>query len=171
LAATEPNERNRNPDWTVGMKLGRRRNGRVVIADVVRVRRNSSTVRDIVYDTAVRDGTSCWIQIPRDPGQAGSDQIDSYGSMLAGFCLFSRPITRNKVTMAEPAATAWQRGTIEMLVAPWNTEVLEELDQFPTPNVHDDCVDALSGGFNLLPSSSEPDYAESGLSRRFRQDY
>jgi len=170
LAATEPNENNRDPDWTVGMKMGRRANGRVVIADVKRFRRNASTVRDTVYDTAQRDGQSCWIQIPRDPGQAGADQIESYEIMLAGFSLFSRPITRNKVTMAEPAAAEWQRGNIEMVIAPWNSEVLEELDKFPTPHAHDDCVDALSGGYNLLPPGGSPDYTEAGLRRRFALD-
>lgn len=170
LAATEPNENNRDPDWTVGMKLGRRSNGRVVIAEVIRFRRNASTVRDIVYDTAKRDGQHCWIQIPRDPGQAGVDQISSYELLLAGYPLFSRAITRNKTAMVEPAAAAWQKGAIELVIASWNNEVLEEFDRFPTPHAHDDCVDALSGGYNLLPSGSNPDYANAGLHRRFLLD-
>lgn len=169
LAAIEPNESNRDPDWTVGMKLGRRKNGRVVIADVRRVRRNAASVRELVMRTAFEDGISCWIQLPQDPGQAGRDQSDSYREMLRGFSLFSRIITRNKMSMAEPAAASWQRGSIEMVLAPWNDGVLDELDKFPDPKIHDDCVDALSGGFNLLPSGDVPNYHLSGFSRKYRE--
>ena len=169
LAATEPNESNRDPDWTVGMKLGRRRNGRVIVADVKRIRRNAATVRELVAATALEDGDKCWIQLPQDPGQAGKDQSDSYRDLLRGYPLFNRTITRNKAAMAEPAAAAWQRGSIELVVAPWNDEVLSELDRFPSPGSHDDCVDALSGGYNLLPSADVPNYQESGLSRKFRE--
>lgn len=169
LAATEPGEKNRDPDWTVGMKLGRRRNGRVVVAEVIRIRLKAAAVRALVLETARRDGRECWIQIPQDPGQAGKDQIDSYFSLLAGFALFSRSITRNKVAMAEPAAAAWQRGSIELVKADWNDPVLAELDQFPDSGAHDDCADALSGGYKLLPSASHPDYSQSGLSRKFRE--
>jgi predicted phage terminase large subunit-like protein len=168
LAATEPNELNRDPDWTVGMKLGRRKNGRVIVADVKRIRRNAATVRELVMATALEDGNQCWIQLPQDPGQAGKDQSDSYHDLLRGYPLFSRTITRNKTALAEPAAAAWQRGSIELVVAPWNDEVLSELDRFPSPNTHDDCVDALSGGYNLLPSADVPNYQDSGISRKFR---
>lgn len=170
LAATEPNDSNKDPDWTVGMKLGRRPNGRVVIADVIRVRKKASIIRELVLATALADGPECWIQVPQDPGQAGKEQIDSYRELLRGFALFSRTILRKKTTVAEPAAAAWQRGTIELVVAPWNEEVLSELDRFPTTGVHDDCADALSGGFNLLPSASTPDYRDGGLSRKYRHE-
>lgn len=171
LAATEPNETNKDPDWTVGMKLGRRKNGRVVIMDVARVRKKASHVRDLVLTTAHLDGRDCPIHLNQDPGQAGKDQIDSYRhDVLKGFKVFSSVTSKDKVTVAEPAAAAWQNGRIEVLLDPsWNKEVIEELDKFPTQGVHDDCVDALSNGYNALPSSATPNYGQgSGMSRKYR---
>ncbi|KAG1240924.1 hypothetical protein G6F68_017188 [Rhizopus microsporus] len=39
LAATEPTEENPDPDWTAGLLMGKRANGRYVIADLVYVRK------------------------------------------------------------------------------------------------------------------------------------
>ncbi len=166
LAATEPTEEH-DPDWTVGMKLGRRPDGMIVIVDVIRIRRNARFVREIVRATAEADGKQTYIRIPQDPGQAGREQADSYRDMLRGFNLFTRVVTKNKTIMAEPVAAEWQRGRVALLRAPWNKEVLAELEQFPDAK-HDDVVDALSGGYSLLLPNETPDYSAGGLSRRYR---
>jgi len=112
LAASEESD-GHNPDWTVGMLLGRKQDGKIVVADVIRVRRKAAEVRSLVKTLAVKDGREVWISIPQDPGQAGRDQADSYKALLNGFTVLSRTITRNNTTMAEPAAELWQQGHIE----------------------------------------------------------
>jgi len=166
LAASEESE-GKDPDWSVGMLVGRKENGKLVIGDVIRVRRKAAEIRSLVKNMAVKDGKDVWINLPRDPGQAGKFQAESFLEMLHGFTVISRSITKNKVTMAEPAAALWQQGNIEMVRAAWNEEVLAELESFPEGK-HDDLVDALAGATNGLPGHSKPDYSNSGLSGRFK---
>ena len=55
LAATEKSALN-DPDWTVGIKLGRDKNGGYWLLDVVRGRANPGVVERLLLDTATRDG-------------------------------------------------------------------------------------------------------------------
>jgi len=167
LAASEETE-GRDPDHTVGLLVGRRANGKIIIADMVRVRRKAADVRSLVLNLARKDGRDTWTSIPRDPGQAGKEQAESYIKMLQGFTVISRSITRNKTTMAEPAAALWQQGNIEIVRAPWNDILLQELEQFPEGK-HDDIVDCLSAAVVNLPGHAKPDYSQSGLNGRFKE--
>lgn len=166
LAASEETE-GRDPDWTVGMLVGRRTNGKIVIADVIRVRRKAADVRSLVRNMAVKDGKEVWAIIPKDPGQAGKEQSESYRQMLSGFNVISRSITKNKLAMAEPAAALWQQGNIECVRGKWNEELLKELESFPEGK-HDDLVDALSSAVSNLPGHAKPNYTQTGLSGRFK---
>lgn len=167
LAASEESE-GRDPDWTCGVLAGRRANGKIVIADVVRVRRKAADVRSLVKNMAHKDGKEIWLSVPRDPGQAGKEQAESYLQMLQGFTVISRAITRNKLIMAEPAAALWQQGNIELVRADWNEVFLQELEQFPEGR-HDDLVDCLSACVRNLPGHAKPDYSQSGLNGRFKE--
>lgn len=168
LAASEEQE-GKNVDWTGGMKVGRRSNGKLVIADVVRVQRKAADVRALVRRIADLDGRETWIALPQDPGQSGKDQAQSYKEMLNGFVVLTRTITKNKLVMAEPAAALWQQGNIEIVRAKWNEDLLSEFEAFPTPKVHDDQVDCLSAAVTRLPGHSVPDYTKSGLSAKFKE--
>jgi Terminase large subunit, T4likevirus-type, N-terminal len=55
LAATEKTEFN-DPDWTVGIKLGRDKNGGYWLLDMVRVRANPGDVERVLLNTATQDG-------------------------------------------------------------------------------------------------------------------
>ena len=167
LAASEESE-GRDPDWTCGVLAGRRANGKIVIADVVRVRRKAADVRSLVKNMAHKDGKEIWLSVPRDPGQAGKEQAESYLQMLQGFTVISRAITRNKLIMAEPAAALWQQGNIELVRADWNEVFLQELEQFPEGR-HDDLVDCLSACVRNLPGHAKPNYSQSGLNGRFKE--
>lgn len=166
LAASEESE-GRDPDWTVGLLVGRKQNGKVVIGDMIRVRRKAAEVRTLVRTMAVKDGRDVWIVLARDPGQAGKEQAESYLQLLNGFTVVSRNITRSKTVMAEPAAALWQQGNIEVVRADWNEALLSEFEQFPEGR-HDDIVDCVASAVISLPGHSRPDYSNSGLSGRFK---
>lgn len=152
LAATEETEASPDPDWTVGVKMGRRRStGKIVIADVIRVRRKSSKVHELVQRTAENDTPATEIRMPQDPGQAGKDQAASYIAELSGFPAFARNVTGDKVVRANPFSAQWQAGNVEVLRAPWNEDFFGELEGFPDGK-HDDQVDACSEAFFALPS-------------------
>lgn len=169
LAASEATD-GHDPDYTVGALVGRKTDGRIVIGDIIRVRKKAGDVRNIIKNTAARDGREVWVCIPQDPGQSGREQIQSYKEMLSTYNVLSRYITKNKLTMAEPFASAWQHGQVDMVRANWNEAFLVEAEQFGEPNgrQHDDQIDATATAVTRLPGFSQPDYSQGGLSGRFR---
>lgn len=152
LAATEPSESNKDPDWTAGVKMGKRANGRFVIADAIMTRKRSDDVRRLVRTTANNDGNNVKVGIPQDPGQAGVDQARSYTSMLSGWPVVTDRETGDKVTRADPFASQWQAGNVEVVRGSWNAPYFAQMEAFPSkgPGVHDDAVDASSGAFRML---------------------
>lgn len=149
LAATEETAANRSPDKTAGVLMARLRNGQYIVLDVRWVAANASTVRSLIKSTAETDAVqyNCHtIWIPQDPGQAGKEQAQSYVKELAGFSVKCKPVSKNKVSRAEPLAAQWQRGNVMLLEGPWNDAYLNELEGFPDA-LHDDQVDASSDAF------------------------
>lgn len=149
LAATEATTDNPSPDYTVGVLLGKRRNGRYIIADVIRVRKRSKEVRTLLKTTAKNDGQKVRISLPQDPGQAGKAQAEDMVSDLAGYRVKTARETGDKTIRADPFASQWQAGNVDVLRAPWNEEYFSELEAFPAVK-HDDQVDASSGAFNQI---------------------
>jgi predicted phage terminase large subunit-like protein len=141
-------------DWTVGVKLARlwgdpRYEDMYLITDVQRIRGTPDEVRHLVRTVAEADGYLVKQWFPRDPGQAGVDQAESYMQMLSGYRVEAVRQTGDKATRADAAASQANIGRIGMLTAPWNTVVIDELGSFPS-GVHDDIVDALSLAFNQM---------------------
>lgn len=157
LAATEhvvEGPGKNDPDWTAGVKMGKRRNGRFVVLDAILVRKRSDDVRTLVRRTAATDGRGVKIFIPQDPGQAGKDQAKTYIRLLAGFSASSEGETGDKETRAEPFASQWQHGNVDVVRGHWNAEYFSQLEAFPTPKVHDDAVDASSSAFRKLNTAT-----------------
>src|SRR5439155_8380338 len=102
LAATEKTELN-DPDWTVGVKLGRDRNRGYWLLDVVRARANPGDVEKLMLDTAARDGKAVKIGFGKDPGQAGKSQALHLVRALSGFTRRqSQPDPRGRSGGGEP---------------------------------------------------------------------
>jgi len=150
LAASEPSETRPDPDWTAGVKMGKRRSGRFVVADAIMIQRRADDVRKMVLRTAQNDGQRVKVGIPQDPGQAGKEQIQSYTTMLAGFTVVPDRETGDKETRAEPLAAQWQAGNIDVVRGNWNAIYFSQMEAFPAKDVHDDAVDASSGAFTKL---------------------
>jgi hypothetical protein len=84
LAATEKTQFN-DPDWTVGVKLGRDRSGNYWVLDMVRARANPGDVEQVLLNTATQDGKRVTIGFGQDPGQAGKSQAQHLVRGLSGF--------------------------------------------------------------------------------------
>ena len=138
-----------DPDWTVGLKLGRTAAGQFVVLDVVRLRGNPGEVEAAICRTAAADGTSVRISLPQDPGQAGRAQVSYLTRQLAGFAVASSRETGAKQVRAMPAAAQADAGNLAVVRAAWNGVLLEELGDFPF-GTKDDQVDALSRAFGHL---------------------
>lgn len=153
LAATE--EGNGDADYTSGVLIGKRKDGRAVILDVINVRLNASNVEELIKSTSKADrakyGFLYTVRIPQDPGQAGKDQAQHHMKMLSGYDVKIHPITGSKETRATPFAAQWQHGNVDVLIAEWNDEYFSQMESFPESK-HDDMVDASSDAFNELMS-------------------
>ncbi|HZL19811.1 MAG TPA: hypothetical protein VFG23_18900 [Polyangia bacterium] len=113
LAATAPSHANPDPDFTCGVKMGRRANGRFVVLHAAMARVRAGDVEDLILRTADFDGRDVPILIPQDPGQAGVAQVADLVRKLAGFVVKHERETGPKQTRALPLSSQWQHSNIE----------------------------------------------------------
>lgn len=139
----------RDPDWSVGVLMGRTQEGAYVVPDVVRFRGGPDDVEKTIKATATRDGKRVLISIPQDPGQAGKAQVQYLTRKLSGYMVHSSTETGDKATRAMPFASQVNVGNVSLVSADWNRPMLEELAGFPGM-AHDDIVDAAGRGFERL---------------------
>lgn len=154
LAATEPNEDNKDPDATAGVLFGRRKNGRYIILDCVWEQKRSHNIRELVKRVAQNDSRRVTIRLSQDPGQAGKDQIESYVSHLAGFSVVAVRESGDKIIRKDAYAAQWQAGNIDLLRGQWNEAFLIEHEAFGGGKGHDDRVDAADNAFTELTGSN-----------------
>ena len=145
----------RDPDWTVGLEMGKLADGRYIILDVVRLRGGPDEVNAALKATASRDGRGVPISIPQDPGAAGKAQAAYQMKELAGYTVHVSPETGDKSTRAAPAASQCNVGNLLMLRAPWNRTLLDEMAGFPA-SAKDDQIDSLSRAFGHLSLARNP---------------
>lgn len=162
LAATSEDE-DGDPAYTAGVLIGKRRNGRYVVADVINKRLAASEVRKLILMTAQADRAKYGRvvqRLPQDPGQAGKEQAQSYTKMLSGFIVKVLPESGSKESRAEPFAAQWQPGNVDVLIAEWNEMYFNQLESFPESKFKD-MVDGSSSAFNEIENgmtySAPPD--------------
>jgi len=144
LAASE-----RKGDYTVGFLLGIDSENNVWVMDCVRGQYDSHNRDKTILQTAILDGKETPIIIPQDPGQAGLSQKKYFLRLLSGFAVLSKPVSGSKEVRAAPFSSAVNGEMVNFIKSTWNKVVIEELRSFPSGK-NDDCVDALSDGYNFL---------------------
>lgn len=149
LAATEKTDNN-DPDWTVGIKLGRSRGSGIYYwLDSRRDRANPHGVEELLKNTAAMDGVATLIGIPQDPGQAGKSQSQSFVRMLNKYNVRSRREQGDKIVRFGPFSAQCQAGNVKVLRGAWNEDSFVVLEGFPAM-AHDDDVDGCSGAYTML---------------------
>ena len=150
LAATKP-EVGKDPDWTVGVKLGEWR-GLYVVLDVRATRARPYDVEQLIKNSTLADGYDVAIGMEQEPGSSGVITIDHYArNVLRGYNFKGIRSTGSKVIRANPASAASEQGRVKLLRGDWNTDFLDQLEMFPF-GAHDDHTDGFSGAFNMLRS-------------------
>lgn len=161
LAATSEDE-NGDPAYTAGVLIGKRRNGRYIIADVINRRCDSAEVRELIKMTCITDRAKYGrviTRLPQDPGQAGKDQAQSYLKLLAGFIVKILPESGDKITRAEPLSAQWlglegmDKGNVDVLIADWNEMYFSQMENFPQSKFKD-MVDGSSSAFNEIENGN-----------------
>lgn len=148
LAATEKTEKG-DPAYTAGVLIGKRKNGRYIVADVINKQMSASDVRKTIKHTAQTDRAlykRVRIRLPQDPGQAGKEQAQSYVKFLSGFDVTAVLESGSKESRAEPMAAQWQAGNFDIVIGDWNEMFLTQLENFPDGKFKD-MVDAAANGF------------------------
>lgn len=160
LAATSEDE-NGDPAYTAGVLIGKRRNGRYIVADVINKRLSSAEVRELLKMTAASDKAKYGRvvqRLPQDPGQAGKDQAQSFIKLLSGYIVKVLQESGDKVTRAEPFSAQWlglpgmDKGMVDVLVGDWNEMFFNQYESFPESKFKD-MVDAGSSAFNEIESA------------------
>ena len=134
--------------------MGKRKNGRYIVADVINVRLNAADVRKLIRATAQQDDAKykrVRVRIPQDPGQAGKAQAQSYIRYMAGFSITAVAESGSKELRAEPMAAQWQAGNFDIVIGDWNEAYLTQLENFPDGRFKD-MVDASANAFDEIES-------------------
>lgn len=162
LAATSETEGG-DPAYTSGVLMGKRKNGRYVVADVINVRLSASEVRKLVSMTAASDEArygktiNVRVRLPQDPGQAGKEQAQSYVKMLAGYDVVTVGESGSKESRAEPMAAQWQAGNFDVVIGDWNDGYFSQLESFPMSRFKD-MVDASANAFSEIENGMQDFY-------------
>jgi predicted phage terminase large subunit-like protein len=143
-------EQRNDPDFTVGVKMGRDPiTGLIYIIDVIRQRLSPAQRENKVKTTALLDGEETRIRIPQDPGGAGKFEAYHFVNILQGYSVSVEPEQGTKERRADPLAAQCEHGIVKLVEGAWNRAFIDELCAFPNA-AHDDQVDAASAAFRAL---------------------
>jgi predicted phage terminase large subunit-like protein len=165
LAATyEANPENiGGADWTASVLLLKGVSGRVYLEDVVRFRLNPDEAEEKIIEISMADaeryGQSKYcVRIEQEGGASAKYVINNFSKKLAGLNFDGSHIPRrSKLDRARAHVGFIKHGNFKIREgAAWLTDFLNEITVFPTRGVHDDQVDALTGGLNELSEVSMP---------------
>jgi len=157
LAATEAKP-GKDPDFTAGALVGLK-DGIFYVRHIAKVRAAPLGVERLIAQTAQLDrelgDVDVWME--QEPGSSGVNTIDHYRrEVLVGFNFRGNRKTGSKIEYAKPVSSAAQAGNVKLVRGAWNGDFLDSIGAFPSPAVHDDDVDAVSGAFSRL---AEPEAA------------
>lgn len=155
LASIDPKFRKKTsnrkePDWTVGFKLGMCR-GVYYIADIIQVQKAPGDVEALILATAQADGYSCAIRMEEEGGSSGVANTLRYAqSILQGYDFQGVKPVVSKIERARPVASACQTGSV--FISNRCRGLLDfyaQLESFPNGS-HDDIMDGFSGAFTYF---------------------
>lgn len=135
--------------YTVGVKMGRQKDGKFIILDVKRGQWGTDKREAIIKECAVADGRVCKVYVEQEPGSGGKESAEGTIKNLMGFSAYADRPTGDKVYRADPYSVQVNGGNVRMLRADWNMAYIDELRDFPA-SVYKDQADASSGAFAKL---------------------
>lgn len=149
LAATEPSDANPDPDYTVGLRLGKHPNGTYYVEDVVRIRKRPEGVDAAGRAAADRDGKDTHVWVEQEPGSSGKAVVSAWINRLTDRAVKGLKSTGSKFSRATIVSSKAEHGLIKLKRGTWNGAFLDELEAFTEndAHAHDDQVDGLSGAY------------------------
>lgn len=179
LAGTDEKfDENNDPDFTVGIRMSRGRDGLFYVEAMVRVRLRPGArnihIKVRLDEDALSYGytDSAGERFPNrdvfrvgfesEAGIEGEDRTRALKSTLAGYRVKDYRPRRSKVSRATIGETLFaeslqsqvEAGNIRIVKGEWNPQFLDEMRSFPF-GAHDDIVDATVGAFEMLASGED----------------
>lgn len=156
LAASEPTKKQKDPDYTVGVKMSITSSGIYYIENIIRFRKSPAMTEATIRQQAELDGRQVEIYIEQESGATGKLAIDHFQrNVLRGFSVRGDNIRGKKAAALDrvaPVSSAAEAGLIYMVRGNWNSDFFEELEIFPN-GVHDDQTVGFVGAFSKLSIS------------------
>lgn len=184
LAATEPSNTAKDPDYTAGCLYGyEKREKLYYLIDVRRFRLNPGRTETAIHSTAQQDASLApryMIRMEQEPGASGKHVISHYSNVLRAYDYRGHRPTGSKEVRSNPVAAAAFNGNVRIVAGAWHEEFFQEAELFPH-SPHKDQVDALSGAHaclsdkprggsaSYLPGVGEPVVDDGGIILRGRQ--
>ncbi len=146
--------------YSAGVLMGKRSNGRVLVADIVRGQWSAGNRETVIKQTAAidsaRGAVTIWVE--QEPGSGGKESAENTVLNLAGHTIRTERVTGDKVTRAGPFSAQAEAGTVD-LMSPLGAPVdgvaaleafLNEAQNFDGVHGFSDQIDAAGGAFNKL---------------------
>ncbi len=157
-ASTEVSDKNKDPDWTAGVKMFKDSEGKFGVAHCRRDRVTPGGVRKMMREMAILDGSRTELFFEQDPGSAGVAERDGLYEYLAKWAPSATIPSGSKWVRSAGLSSAAEHGLVYLLRGDWNEDFLDEYEAFADEDQllpgeelgHDDQVDAGSGAFNEL---------------------
>jgi predicted phage terminase large subunit-like protein len=143
--------------YTAGVLIEEQLNGRWCISDVRRgqwsaLERETRILQTTKIDNADRR-VEVWVE--QEPGSGGKESAERTIQMLRGYVAKPDRVTGDKETRAEPYAAQVQAGNVDLVIAEWNRDFMDEHEVFPNGKYKDQ-VDAAAGGFMKISGRFGP---------------
>lgn len=168
LASAPPSSGYPDPDWSVGTLMSRDKNGVITVEDIVKDRERPHVIKQMIFDTAKKDGTETIISLPLDPGASAGAYVRGLARELsdAGYTVKLIKPEKAKVLRFRPFSSISEAGFVQVVKADWNKDFYDELEAFggTMKKMHDDIVDTCSDCYlvlsktQVLPDFSLPDF-------------
>jgi predicted phage terminase large subunit-like protein len=150
LASSDPSvSSSSDPDWTVGVLVGRDDNGVIWIADVERFRLEPAArekrIRLIAENDLARGVKRQ--ALPQDPGEGKTTGRHYIANVFGPLGVYAKayPVKGSKGERAGPYAGQQGANNVVLVIAGWNEVFTKEHRDFPNGS-HDDQVDAAAMG-------------------------
>lgn len=161
LAATRPELRGEDPDFTAGVLMARVE-GAFYILDVTAIQAGPAEVEQVICRVAKQDaalaretGRQYTVAWEVEPGSAAKRESLRLVRKLTGLHAVGVPVRGDKVTRARPLAAQALAGNVKLARGSWNEEFLTHMHGQPDLR-HDDICDASAGAFALLAVVRRP---------------
>lgn len=154
LAATDATPGN-DPDYTAGALITRTPAGAYVISDIRRFRTGPAETEERIRRTAEQDGRGIPVFMEQEPGASGKTLIHHFRTrVLPAHVFYGNLPSGSKVVRAAPVASQADAGNVYYVPGEWTEDFINEIEIFPDGE-HDDQVDAVAGGIQVLAKRPE----------------